>query len=55
MPTFGGSDAQNFNEKGIQTAMLGSGYLNVHSVSESMPHKALHQLTQITIQTILNA
>jgi tripeptide aminopeptidase len=45
MPTFGGSDAQNFNEKGIQTAILGSGYLNVHSVDESIPRVQLDQLT----------
>ena len=30
--TFGGSDAQNFNEKGIDSAILGTGYKDIHSV-----------------------
>ena len=53
--TFGGSDAQNFNEKGIESTMLGCGYHNVHSVNEYMPHEALRQLCQVSAQLIINA
>ena len=53
--THGGSDSQNFNEKGIATGLLGCGFLDVHSSKESMPHDALRQLTQVTAQLILNA
>ena len=53
--TFGGSDAQNFNEKGIDSAILGTGYQDIHSVNEWMPHAELRKLTQVTAQVILNA
>lgn len=53
--TYGGSDAQNFNENGIETAMLAVGYIDVHSVSESMPHSELIRLTGVTTQLILCA
>jgi len=53
--TYGGSDAQNFNEKGIATAILSVGYLDVHSVAESMPLDELQRLTDVTVQLILNA
>ena len=53
--TFGGSDAQNFNEKGIATAILGCGYRDMHTVDESMPREALRQLTQVAAQLILGA
>ena len=53
--TFGGSDAQNFNEKGIDSAILGTGYKDIHSVDEWMPHAELRKLTQVTAQVILNA
>ena len=53
--TFGGSDAQNFNEKGIDSAILGTGYQDIHSVNEWMPHEELRRLTQVTAQVILNA
>lgn len=52
--TFGGSDAQNFNEKGIDSAILGTGYQDIHSVNEWMPHEELRKLTQVTAQVILN-
>jgi tripeptide aminopeptidase len=55
MPTFGGSDAQNFNEKGVQTAILGTGYRDMHSTDESIPRLQLEQLTQVTIQIIRNS
>ena len=53
--TFGGSDAQNFNEKGIQTAILGTGYRDMHSTEESIPRLQVEQLTQVTTQLILNS
>lgn len=53
--THGGSDAQNFNEKGIDTAMLAVGYLDVHSAGESMPHTELQRLTNVAAQLILCA
>ena len=53
--TFGGSDAQNFNEKGIQTAILGTGYRDMHSTEESIPRLQLEQLTQVTTQLIRNS
>ncbi len=53
--THGGSDAQNFNEKGIATAILAVGYEDVHSVAEWMPHDELQRLTQVTAQLILNS
>ena len=53
--TQGGSDAQNFNEKGIKTAILSVGYLDVHSVAESMSHSELQRLTNVTAQLILCA
>jgi len=53
--THGGSDAQNFNEKGIETAILAVGYEEVHSTVEWMPHDELRRLTDITAQLILNA
>ena len=53
--THGGSDAQNFNEKGIATAILAVGYEDVHSVKEWMPHDELHRITQVTAQLIVNA
>jgi len=52
--TFGGSDAQNFNEKGIDSAILGTGYQDIHSINEWMPHAELRKLTQVTAQVILN-
>ena len=51
--TFGGSDAQNFNEKGIKTAILGTGYRDMHSVAESMPHEELQRMAQVTGELIL--
>ena len=53
--THGGSDAQNFNEKGIATAILAVGYHDVHSVAERMPHDELRRLTDVTAQLILHA
>ena len=53
--THGGSDAQNFNEKGIETALLAVGFVDVHSAAESMMHSELQRLTNVTAQLILCA
>ena len=42
------------NEKGIDSAILGTGYQDIHSVNEWMPHAELRKLTQVTAQVILN-
>ena len=53
--TGGGSDAHEFIAKGIDSACLGVGFADVHSVKESMPHDQLRKLTEVTAQLILNA
>ena len=55
VPTGGGSDAHEFNAKGMTTACLGAGYRDAHAVTEFMPHDELRRLTEVTIQLILNA
>ena len=53
VPTGGGSDAHEFNAKGIASACLGVGYKDVHSVNEFMPHQALHKIAEIGAQLIV--
>ena len=55
VPTGGGSDAHEFNAKGITTACLGAGYRDAHAVTEFMPHDQLRLLTDVSIQLVLNA
>ena len=55
VPTGGGSDAAEFNSKGIASACLGMGYEEVHSVDEFMPHAELRWITQIGAQLIAGA
>ena len=50
--TGGGSDAHEFNEKGIRSVCLGMGYIDVHSVREFMPHDQLRAITQVTTELI---
>ena len=50
--TGGGSDAHEFNEKGITSVCLGMGYIDVHSVREFMPHDQLRAIAQVTTQLI---
>ena len=50
--TGGGSDAHEFNEKGITSVCLGMGYIDVHSVREFMPHDQLRAITQVTTELI---
>ena len=55
VPTGGGSDAHEFNTKGMTTACLGIGLRDPHAVTEFMPHDQLRQLTEVAIQLVLNA
>ena len=50
--TGGGSDAHEFNEKGITSVCLGMGYIDVHSVREFMPHDQLRAITQVSAELI---
>ncbi|MFZ5823954.1 MAG: M20/M25/M40 family metallo-hydrolase [Bacillota bacterium] len=49
----GGSDANIFNAKGIQTAVLGVGYEEIHSTKEQMPLDQLEALAEWTLAIIL--
>lgn len=50
--TGGGSDAHEFNEKGITSVCLGMGYIDVHSIKEFMPHDALQDATRLAVELI---
>lgn len=49
----GGSDANVFNSKGIQTAVLGVGYEEIHSTKEQMPLDQLEALAEWTLAIML--
>lgn len=49
----GGSDANIFNGKGIQTAVLGLGYEEIHSTSERMPLDQLEKAAEWTLAIML--
>jgi tripeptide aminopeptidase len=49
----GGSDANIFNGKGIQTAVLGVGYEEIHSTNERMPLDQLEKLAEWTLAIVL--
>ncbi len=51
----GGSDANIFNGKGIETAVLGVGYEEIHSTNERMPIDQLEKLAEWTLAIILGA
>ncbi len=53
--TGGGSDAHEFNQKGITSVCLGVGYVDVHTNEEFMPHDALRDITQVAAQLIAQA
>ena len=53
--TGGGSDAHEFNAKGMNTVCMGAGYRDAHAVTEFMPHDELRRLTEVTIQLVLGA
>ena len=54
-PTGGGSDANEFMQKGITSVVLAAGYVDVHSVKEFMPHDQLRKLAEVTIELIRHA
>ena len=51
--TVGGSDAHEFNSKGIWSVMLGMGCTGAHTVEEFAPHEALRQMAQVAAQAIV--
>lgn len=53
--TGGGSDAHEFNLKGVTSVCLGVGYVDVHTTDEFMPHDALRDITQVAAQLITQA
>ena len=53
--TGGGSDAHEFNLKGITSVCLGVGYIDVHTTEEFMPHDSLRDITQVAAQLITQA
>jgi len=48
----GGSDGNIFAGKGIDTAILGLGYENIHTTSERMPVEELAKITELIIEII---
>lgn len=48
----GGSDGNIFAGKGIDTAILGLGYENIHTTSEKMPIEELAKITELIIEVI---
>lgn len=48
----GGSDGNIFAGKGIDTAILGLGYENIHTTSERMPIEELGKITELIIEII---
>ena len=50
--TRGGSDAHEFNSKGIWSAILGLGCTGAHTAKEFAPHKAMRQLALIAAHAI---
>ena len=53
--TGGGSDAHEFNQKGITSVCIGVGYVDVHTNEEFMPHDALRDIAQVAAQLIAQA
>ena len=53
--TGGGSDAHEFNAKGIWSTILGMGCTGAHTVDEFAPHAALRQIAQVAAQAIVVA
>ena len=53
--TGGGSDAHEFNAKGIWSVILGMGCTGAHTLEEFAPHEALRQLAQVAAQAIVVA
>jgi len=54
MPTGGGSDANIFNDLGIEAVNLGVGYADMHSTSESIAVRDLVKVAEVLV-TVLRA
>ena len=52
LPTGGGSDANIFNDRGIEAVNLGVGYRDMHSTDESMSVADLVKVTEIVVQLL---
>lgn len=48
----GGSDGNIFAGAGLDTAILGLGYENIHTTEEKMPIEELHKITELVIEII---
>ena len=53
--TCGGSDANEFNAKGLPTVVISVGYLDIHTNQESMPLDQLDQLAEVCRALILGS
>jgi tripeptide aminopeptidase len=51
----GGSDANIFNGKGIETVILGTGMANVHSVEESVRVDDMARVAELLVEIIRRA
>ena len=51
----GGSDANIFNQNGIETVILGSGMENVHSVNEEVSVEDMVKVTELLVEMIRRA
>ena len=52
LPTGGGSDANIFNDRGIEAVNLGVGYRDMHSTDESMEVRDLVKVSEIVAQVL---
>ncbi|MHB1004843.1 MAG: M20/M25/M40 family metallo-hydrolase [Chloroflexota bacterium] len=55
MPTGGGADANNFNQKGLRSVVLGCGWADVHSTREHIPVANLELLVQMLVSIVLES
>jgi tripeptide aminopeptidase len=51
----GGSDANIFNEKGIETVILGTGMTKVHTVEESVAVADMVRVAELLVEVIRQA
>ena len=52
LPTGGGSDANIFNDRGIEAVNLGVGYRDMHSTQETMAVADLVKVTEIVVEVL---
>jgi len=51
--TCGGSDANEFNEKGLSSVVLSVGFQDIHTNTESMPIDELNRITEVCVALML--